>query len=136
MKNIVINDKRTKKVKVLSPTEPGKKHDKKLADEADYRFPKGCQLWKDTGFQGYEPDDVITYQPKKKPKGGQLTLAEKEHNQLISQQRIRVEHSIGGVKVFRIVCDIYRNHKQNFEDLVMETACGLFNLRLDYPCGT
>ena len=63
-----------------------------------------------------------------------MTEAEKEQNQVIAKERIGVEHSIGGVKVFHIVRDIYRNHKQNFEDLVMETACGLSNLRLDYPC--
>ena len=134
VKNNVITDKRTKKVKVLSRTVPGKKHDKKLADEEKYRYPKDSKLWQDNGFQGYAPEGVLIYQPKKRPKGGELTLAEKEHNQTIARERIGVEHSIGGVKVFRIVRDIYRNHKHHFEDLVMETACGLFNLRLDYPC--
>jgi hypothetical protein len=133
VKNNVITHKPTKKIKALSPTVPGKKHDKKLADQEQYRFPPGSKLWKDTGFQGYEPEGVITYQPKKKPKGGELTSAEKEHNQVISKERIGVEHSIGGVKVFHIVRDIYRNHKQGFEDLIMETACGLHNLRLDFP---
>lgn len=133
VKNNVINHKPTKKIKALSPTEPGKIHDKKLADQEQYRFPAGSKLWKDTGFQGYEPDGVITYQPKKKPKGGELTAAEKQENQAIAKERIGVEHSIGGVKVFHIVRDIYRNHKQGFEDLIMETACGLHNLRLDFP---
>lgn len=133
VKNNVIADKRTKKIKGLSPTVPGKKHDKKLADEGQYRFPPGSQLWKDTGYQGYEPQGTITYQPKKKPKGGELTKGDKAHNRAISQERIRVEHSIGGAKVFHIVRDIYRNHKQDFEDLIMETACGLHNLRLDFP---
>jgi hypothetical protein len=133
VKNNVISHKPTKKIKALSPTVPGKKHDKKLADQEQYRFPAGSKLWKDTGFQGYEPQQIITYQPKKKPKGGELTVAEKEANQAISKERIGVEHSIGGVKVFHIVRDIYRNHKQGFEDLIMETACGLHNLRLDFP---
>ncbi len=133
VKNNVISHKPTKKIKGLSPTEPGKIHDKKLADQEQYRFPAGSKLWKDTGFQDYEPDEVITYQPKKKPKGGELTAAEKEENRAISKERIGVEHSIGGVKVFHIVRDIYRNHKQGFEDLIMETACGLHNLRLEFP---
>jgi hypothetical protein len=133
VKNNVISHKPTKKIKGLSPTEPGKIHDKKLADQEQYRFPAGSKLWKDTGFQGYEPDDVITYQPKKKPRGGELTVTEKEENRAISKDRIGVEHSIGGVKVFHIVRDVYRNHKQGFEDLIMETACGLHNLRLDFP---
>ena len=133
VKNIVISEKRTKKVKGLGRTQAGKKHDKAATDEEKYRFPKDSKLWKDLGFQGYEPDQTTTYQPKKKPKGGQLTPAEKQHNQAISRERIGIEHSLGGVKVFRIVHDIYRNHKQQFEDLIMETACGLYNLRLDYP---
>jgi hypothetical protein len=133
VKNNVISDKPTRKIKALSPTEPGKTHDKKLADREQYHFPTGSKLWKDTGFQGYEPEGVITYQPKKKPKGGELTTAEKEANRAIARERIGVEHSIGGVKVFHIVRDIYRNHVQGFEDLIMETACGLHNLRLDFP---
>jgi len=133
LKNNVVSEKGTRKVKVLSQTCEGKKHDKKLADEQDLRFPKGSKVWKDTGFQGYEPDDVITYQPKKKPKGKELTPEEKEQNRLISIERIGIEHSIGGVKVFAIVREIYRNMTTGFEDLIMETACGLHNLRLDHP---
>ncbi len=133
IKNNVITHKPTKKIKGLSATVPGSKHDKKLADEEEHRFPPGSQLWKDTGYQGYEPEGIVTHQPKKKPKGGELTALEKEQNRTISQERIGVEHSIGGAKVFRIVHDIYRNYKQGFDDLIMETACGLHNHRLDFP---
>jgi hypothetical protein len=135
VKNIVITDKRAQKIKALGRTQEGKKHDKAAAEEEAYRFPPGSKLWKDTGFQGYEPDNTTTYQPKKKPRGGELTPSDKEQNRVISQERIGIEHSIGGAKVFRIIRDVYRNHCQGFEDLVMETACGLFNLRLDFrPC--
>ena len=133
VKNVVVSEKRTKKVKGLGQTQPGQKQDKAATDEEGDRFPKGSKLWKHLGFQGYEPEQTTTYQPKKKSKGGELTPAEKEQNQTISRERIGIEHSLGGVKVFRIVHDIYRNHKQKFEDLIMETACGLHNLRLDFP---
>jgi len=136
VKNIVITDRRTKKIKGLGKTQAGKKHDKAATDEEDYRFPVGSQLWKDSGFQGYEPEQTVTYQPKKKPRKGELTAAEKEHNRANAQQRIGVEHSIGGVKVFRIARDVYRNHRQRFDDLLMETACGLHNLRLDFRSAT
>lgn len=39
---------------------------------------------------------------------------------------------MGGVKVFAIVWEVYRNMRAGFEDLIMETACALHNLRLDY----
>ncbi len=132
VKNIVVSDKGTKKIKGLSRTCEGKKHDKKIADEAGYRFPRGSKVWQDTGFQGYGPDGVETLQPKKKPRGGQLTSEERAQNRAISRVRIGVEHAIGGAKVYHIVRDVYRNHKQHFEDLIMETACGLHNLRLDH----
>jgi hypothetical protein len=133
VKNTVVTDKRTRKIKGLSRTSEGKKHDKKLADEQALDFPPNSNLWKDTGFQGYEPANTTTFQPKKKPKGGELTPDEKTHNAAISSARIGVEHSIGGVKVFRIVQDVFRNVKQGFVDIVMETACGLHNLRIDHP---
>lgn len=133
VKNNVITEKRTGKIKGLSPTVDGKVHDKKLADEHDLRFPENSKLWQDTGFQGYAPSNVTIIQAKKKPRGGELTLEEKADNTAISKQRITVEHSIGGVKVFAIVGRVFRNLKPAFDDLVMETACGLHNLRLDFP---
>jgi hypothetical protein len=132
-KNNVIRDKRSRKIKGLSQTVEGKRHDKKLADEQDLKFPPGCKLWKDTGFQGYEPPEVETFQPTKKPKGRDLTPQERATNAAISRQRIGVEHSIGGVKTFRIVHDLFRNLREGFDDVVMETACGLHNLRCDHP---
>jgi len=133
IKNNVIVDKNSRKIKGLSATCEGKQQDKKLADEQELSFPEGSKWWKDTGFQGYEPENTTTFQPKKKPKGGELTSEEKAGNAIISSLRIRVEHSIGAVKVYRITRDIFRNLKQDFDDLVMETACGLPNLRVDYP---
>jgi len=134
VKNIVITEKRTKKIKGLSRTGPGKTHDKTATDEADYRFPPDSIVYKDTGFQGYEPAGVTTRQPKKKPRKGTLTEEERAENQAISRERIGVEHSIGGTKVYRIVHDVYRNHRPDYADLVMETACGLHNLRCDFRC--
>lgn len=64
-KNILLANCHTRKVVYLSPTESGKKHDKKIANENAIVYPAGATLGKDTGFQGYEPKGVITFQPKK-----------------------------------------------------------------------
>jgi Helix-turn-helix of DDE superfamily endonuclease/DDE superfamily endonuclease len=64
-KNLLLANVHTKKVIYLGPTESGKKHDKKLADEAPISYPTGATLGKDTGFQGYEPQGVVTFQPQK-----------------------------------------------------------------------
>jgi hypothetical protein len=134
VKNIVITEKRSKKIKGLSRTGAGKTHDKTATDEEEYHFPPDSIVYKDTGFQGYEPPGVTTRQPKKKPRKGTLTDEERAENQVISRERIGVEHSIGDTKVYRIVHDVYRNHRPDYDDLVMETACGLHNLRCDFRC--
>ncbi len=64
-KNLLLINENTKKVVYLSPTVEGKKHDKKLADESQISYPKNASLTKDTGFEGYEPKDVLRQQPKK-----------------------------------------------------------------------
>jgi hypothetical protein len=62
---LLVNEEDTGKVAYLRPTGLGKTHDKKLADEAGISYPCNARLDKDTGFQGYEPEGVITRQPKK-----------------------------------------------------------------------
>lgn len=67
-KNILLTNLHSGKVVYLSPTENGKKHDKKIADENAIVYPAEATLGKDTGFQGYEPLGVQTFQPKKNRK--------------------------------------------------------------------
>lgn len=129
VKNNVIVTLGKRRVEYLGGTWEGKKHDKSISDEEGHEFPEGSILYKDTGFQGYEPAGVDTRQPKKKPRGGELTVEEKEQNSLISKIRIIVEHVLCGVKRCRIVKDVFRNTKDRFDDLVMEIACGLHNFR-------
>ena len=131
LKNIVLSHANCK-VMFLSRTCEGKKHDKKAADQAGYQLPAGSTLYQDTGFQGFTLVGVTIIQPKKKPRGRELTEAEKENNRAISKIRVRIEHVIGGVKRYRIVKDKLRNWKENFRDQVMETCCGLHNFRLNF----
>ena len=70
VKNILVVNETTSKVVYLGPTEPGSKHDKKAADEAAISYPTNAILDKDTGFQGYEPAQVITRQVKKAQRPG------------------------------------------------------------------
>jgi hypothetical protein len=63
--NLLLVNETTSKVVYLSPTIAGKTHDKKAADQAEMAYPLNATLDKDTGFQGYEPDRVLTTQPQK-----------------------------------------------------------------------
>jgi len=125
VKNNVVVGAEDRKVKYLSGTCEGKKSDKKLCDEENLTFPAEVTLYKDKGFQGYEPEGTET----KQPKGGELTIDEKVENAVISGIRVVVEHVISGIKRCRIVKDIFRNTKDKFNDVVMEIACGLHNFR-------
>lgn len=64
-KNIVIVEEHEQKIAYLSKTYEGSCHDKAICDEEHYVFPENATLQKDSGFQGYEPEHVLTYQPKK-----------------------------------------------------------------------
>lgn len=128
--NVLINEQA--KIILLTTTCEGKKHDKKIADEVSLTLPEGSCLYQDSGFQGFALEGVTILQPKKKPRGRDLTPEEKKHNRQISSIRIRVEHAIGGVKRYRIVKDQLRCRKDDFRDRVMETCCGLHNFRLNF----
>jgi hypothetical protein len=65
-KNVVIANARSKRIGFLSETCAGKTHDKKIADQEGIAYPPGVVLYKDTGFQGYEPAVKETCQAKKK----------------------------------------------------------------------
>ncbi len=131
VKNNVVSE-RGGKVLFLSDTYEGKKHDKKITDEEDYHFPKGSILWQDTGFQGFAPSGVRIKQPTKKLPKAELTDHEKEKNREIAKIRVEIEHQICGIKRCQIVVQKFRNWVDHYIDDVMETACGLHNLRLSH----
>ena len=127
--NIVIVDEHAKTVEYLSQTYEGTRHDRAICDDEQYEFSDNSTLQKDRGFQGYEPENVITYQPKQKPQNGALSIGDTILNRAISSSRMVVEHVISGIKRCRIVKDVLRNTRLGFEDIVMEIACALHNFR-------
>lgn len=86
-------------------------------------------LQQDTGFQGYAPKGVVIKQPKKKPRGLELTTAEKAADRELSRVRVVIEHLISGAKRLRIVKEEMRLKVENVSDDLMEIACGMHNLR-------
>jgi hypothetical protein len=127
---LVINE--TCHIDFLSATYEGKVQDKSLADLEGYPRPRGRCLYQDMGFQGLLLNEIPIVQPKKTPRGGELTPPEKAHNRAIASSRIRIEHAIGSVKRDRIVKDKIRLLKDGIRDTSMETCCGLHNFRLQY----
>lgn len=109
--------------------------------QADHLF-KDYELLVDLGFLGIETDYQGNIKaiiiPEKKPRKSkknpkpELTEKQKENNKVKSQIRIKVENAIGGVKRLGAVTQVFRNKKEDFNDAVMEIACGLWNFHLDF----
>jgi len=89
----------------LDPGHRGPTSDKKLYEQSGVgkHYPQAEQ-YGDLGYQGSEGMKV----PHKKPKGGELTPAQKEENRQHASVRVAVEHGIRRLKAFRIVRDNYR----------------------------
>lgn len=128
MKNLLLVDRRLT-ILLLTETYPGRVHDKHIADQHPYPLPSSSWLLQDLGFLGFALEDVECLTPFKKPKGGELTPAQKAFNHLLSSVRIRIEHVNSSVKRCRIVKDICRLRIIGAQDAVMEIACSLHNFR-------
>ena len=74
----------------MTRTAGGRKHDKKIADKAEYILPKGSRLLQDADFQGLSIENVSIIQPVKKQKGKDLTCDEKERNRDISKRSVLI----------------------------------------------
>jgi hypothetical protein len=65
-KNVVVVEAGSKRIDFLSHTYVGRAADKGIADHEGITYPPGTVLYKDSGFQGYEPAGAKTCQAKKK----------------------------------------------------------------------
>lgn len=106
IKNEIITTEKGRIVSV-SPSVPGTVHDITIRRRGP-PLPENSHAYADSGYQGYQDDHPSLDIPYKKPKKGKLTKQEKEYNHALSRFRVRVEHSIGRMKKFRILADRFR----------------------------
>lgn len=121
-----------KRILLLTPVKDGSHHDKSILDCSVIaeHIPIDIPIQVDLGFKGLEDEYENVEIPHKKPRGGELTAAEKAENRAFSGERVVVEHAFGGIKRYRAAADIYRNRKEDFDDRLMVTAAGLWNFYL------
>lgn len=85
----------------------------------------------DLGFLGIQKlYGAKVHMPKKKPRNGELTEADKAYNKSISQNRIKVEHSIGGLKRYRILSDRLRMKSMTKYNQIAGICAGLWNFMI------
>ena len=113
----------------------GSSHDFAILKEEfppEFDWFKDYRILLDLGFLGFESNyeckDVKI--PAKKSKNKKLTEKQKERNREISQQRVVVEHSIGGLKRYKILADRLRLKRFDFYNEIVGLCSGLWNYKL------
>jgi hypothetical protein len=132
LKNRTLSDE-TQYVYFLSPTEGGRVHGKKMADEYPLRLPTGSVLRQDLGLLDHAPAGVLVEMPHKKRPKQELTFAQKLYSQLLSALRVVIEHAHSGIKRLRMVGNMLRRRGEWVRDTVMVVTCCLHNLRVRSP---
>jgi hypothetical protein len=115
---------------LLSDTYAGSTHDTRIADATPYPVPAGSRVLQDLGFLAFTLDHLQSIMPTRKPRGRQLTRAQKAAHRRIARRRGRIEHVNSRVKRCRIVHDTNRLRKAGVRDRVMEVCCALHNFRV------
>lgn len=101
-------------------------------------FPPALEWFKnfkvrlDLGYLGFDKDYACAevYLPAKAKKTAPLTAIQKLSNRSLANQRIGIEHSIGGLKRYRILSDRLRVHDIEGHDSTLEVCAGLWNFYL------
>jgi Transposase DDE domain len=107
----------------------GKTHDFKLLKHSRLPFVWSQLCLADRGYQGFAKHHPGACTPTKKPRNQVLPKAEKQHNRALAKLRVRVEHVIRRVKIFRIFSGRYRNRRKRF-GLRLNLIAGLLNYEL------
>ncbi len=134
MKSMIISTP-NKKIQYISPCYQGSCHDYQLLKT---EFPVNKNWFEkftvrlDLGYLGFKKDYVCrqVFIPYKKTKLNPLTDEQKESNKNHAKKRIVVEHSIAGLKRYRILSDRLRCHLIDFYDDVLAVCAGLWNFYL------
>ena len=129
------NPRYKKRIGYISPYRIGKIHDynflKKELNPEIHWF-SNFTIHVDLGFLGIAKDYVckrLCIPTKKKP-NQELTELERSQNKALASQRVGVEHSIGGLKRYRILSDRLRMHDFVLYDVLLGVCAGLWNFYL------
>ena len=112
------------KIKSVSKSINGNRHDKKLYDQTRIFTDKKVKRKGDLGYVGTSRQIPIKKQKKK-----ELTNKQKEYNKQFSQERIIVEHVFTHLKKFRILSYKFRNNINGYY-LIFKNIAGLRNLQI------
>lgn len=104
-------------------------HDVTLAREQTEPLPLGTICLADAGHQGLVWEGGKLLSPFKKPRNRELDPLQKAFNRRRAQLRVKVEHCIRTLKIFRILKGVYRNRHKRFEQHLQRMAALVKRLR-------
>jgi hypothetical protein len=108
----------------------GAKHDFWLFKDSKPTLASDVWYVADSGYQGLQKHHPSVCLPYKKSKHHPLTQTQKQHNTSLAKFRIRVEHVIRCLKIWRILKETYRNRRRRFA-LRVSLIAAIFNTELN-----
>jgi len=87
-------------------------------------------MFVDLGFIGITSEMAKIIIPFKRSKKRELNEEQKEYNKWVSSIRVKIEHIIASIKIYRKVKDKFRGRLYAREDNIMLIACALHNLKI------
>ena len=113
----------------------GRRHDFKLFQASGVHFHQETESLQDKGYQGIQKLHANIHAnsrlPKKKPRGGKLSAADKAYNRELAQERVVIEQVNRRLKIFKILSERYRNRRRRF-GLRCNLIAALYNYELSH----
>ena len=107
----------------------GAKHDFQLFKDSHLALDQNVWYVADNGYQGLQKHHSSVCLPYKKSKHHPLNPTQTQHNTSLAKFRIRVEHVIRSLKIWRILKETYRNKRKRFA-LRVSLIAAIFNAEL------
>ena len=127
-------DEETGRVVHVPPSVPGPGSDLTVLKASGLlgRLPEGVGVIGDTAYLGIGAarPDIPSATPRRKPKGKPRPAADRRYNRAISRRRVKVEHTIGRLRVFQALTQVNRHGRTKHEVRVRAVA-GLVNRLID-----
>jgi len=126
----IIIDASTKQMLIIRFCK-GSKHDFALFKENHPQLNERTWIVADSGYQGLQDQHPLVYLPTKKSKHHPLTEEQKQSNKALASFRVRVEHVIRSLKIWRIFKGPYRNRRKRLH-LRLSLIAAIYNFQLGF----
>jgi len=115
------------KILSVSKSHKGRVHDFKIR-KGERLLPAESIKLADSGYQGWQKIQSHVVIPYKKSRKRPLTKEQKEHNRKLASIRMKVEHKIREIKIFKIMSEVYRNFQKKY-NLRFNIIAGMINFK-------